>query len=158
MKHYDESNDQRGGLSYLYVIPLTSFLRYRHDYLTGLDYPEFTRRTDIIQLPVSEGTEWSEEEKITSGGHLYSIKISGTLKKSDRIGPHILRELECGSWMVLHIDSLGVCRMSGSEEVPMCFELTSKSGSAPSSSNIRSFTFSCSQATPSVICSVDLPL
>lgn len=85
MKHYDESNDQRGGLSYLYVIPLTSFLRYRHDYLTGLDHPEFTRRTDIIQLPVSEGTEWSEEEKITSGGHLYSIKISGTLKKSDRI-------------------------------------------------------------------------
>ena len=72
MKHYDESNDQRGGLSYLYVIPLTSFLRYRHDYLTGLNHPEFTRLTDIIQLPVSEGTEWSEEEKILGWTSLFN--------------------------------------------------------------------------------------
>lgn len=158
MKQYDESTDQRGGIAYLYAIPLSSFLRYRHDYLTGLDHPELQQRNNIIQIPVCNDTQWSEEEKMTSGGHLYTIKITGTLKKGGRIGPHLLRELECGSWMVLHIDTLGICRMSGTEEVPLRFERTGQTGSSPSGQNQLSFTFSGSQPSPSVVCSVDFPI
>lgn len=158
MRQYNELTDQRGSIADLYAIPLTSFLRFRHDYLTGLDHPEFRQRSGIIRIPVNEGAEWSEEEKMTTAGHLYTIKISGSLKKGDRLGWHLIRELECGTWLVLHVDTLGVCRISGTADVPMRFETTSGSGSSFSSKNSMSYTFSCAQAIPSVICSVDIPL
>lgn len=157
MKTINLNTDQRGSISYLYAIPLTSFVRIDHDYHLGLDSLVLRQKQDIIQIPISDGCEWEESDKLAAGGIVFQPKITGKLNPAATNVPNIIYELIRGNWLVLHIDAIGTARLSGSVNVPMRFNTQSKSGQNLHDANQVQFSFSGLQPLPSIVVSIRYP-
>lgn len=154
MKTINLNTDQRGSIAYLYAIPTSSFVRINHDYHTGLESLVLRQIQDIIQIPISDGCEWEESDKIAAGGIVFQPKITGKLNPAATNVPNIIYELIRGNWLVLHIDAIGTARLSGSVNVPMRFNTQSKSGQHLHDANQVQFSLSGLQPSPSKVVSV----
>lgn len=154
MKRILSSYDNRGSLAYILAIPTFCLIRIRHDYTTGNDVPEFSDVDNMIRIPVIPGEQYQfkESSELSTGGNLFSVNITGVIHASNKADDKRIQELLKGEWLVLHIDTLGFCRLSGSVDVPLRFSIQNDTNNTLSSSGKLSFTFTSKQDKPSLIC------
>ncbi len=153
MKKLNFDFENMGGVIVLYAIPFTSFVRVRKDYPTGLNYLEYRKGQDIIEVPAYADDTFKFIENHTSGdaGDEYSVTIEGVIPKIMMGNAYDIETLERGEWIVLSQDRNGVAHLSGDDNVKMKFTTQKTTGSAAAERNQIAFSFSCVQENPSVI-------
>ncbi|KAA6352408.1 hypothetical protein EZS27_000358 [termite gut metagenome] len=144
--------DNIGGISRLYAIPVSSFVRIRKDYVKNLNYLECRDLFSIIEIPVYTDNTFSftENQTFDTPGDGYNIEISGIIPKMMPVNSSDIGLLERGEWYVLCEDRNGNVKFSGDENVRLKFTSRKESGAAFIDHNQISFTFSCLQENPSV--------
>lgn len=152
--HFDFEN--MGGLLSVYAIPVTSFVCTRKDYLTHLNYIEYTNSQNIIEIPVYADSTFYFNEDHTAGdaGDEYNVAVGGVIPKIMMENADDIEKLERGEWLVLHQDINGTVHLSGDKNVQMKFTTQKTTGSAAADRNQIAFTFSCIQENPSVIIAI----
>ncbi|MGL4852552.1 MAG: hypothetical protein ACRC3Z_07915 [Phocaeicola sp.] len=152
MKTVQFDTDNRPGLSRLFAIPLTSFLRIRPDYRNNTNHLEVKARDQIIDIILDTSAfAFNEEQATEEPGETYKLSIEGRIPKLSKLNDSVIRTLERGQWLVLHQDSNGTIQLSGSMDDPLSFHTTKTSGVGADSVNGTSFQFSGVTPSPSLI-------
>ena len=157
MKSINFDFDNLGGLSKIYAIPPSSFVRIRTDYDDNTRSLELRRRDGIIEIPLycDDSFLFSEELLDNDAGDGYSVSIEGVIPKHSLMNSRDIEILERGSWYILSEDSNGTVRLSGDENVLMKFITKKSTGKKPGSRNGISFSVSCVQQDSSVLLTVE---
>jgi hypothetical protein len=152
MKSISFDFDNVGGISRLYAIPPSSFVRIRRDYVNSITYLECRDYASIIEIPIYTDNTFSfnENQTFDAPGDGYSIEISGIVPKMMPVNSSDIGLLERGEWYVLCEDRNGNVKFAGDEDVRLKFISKKSSGAAFIDHNQISFTFSCLQENPSV--------
>ena len=137
----------------MYAIPARDILRIRNNWSLGNITPELKRRDRIVELPFYAGDTYNfrEEHSVTEDGDRYAICITGIMP-SKYVDAGTIETLRQGEWLVLHQDSIGRIRLSGTQLVPLRFSSISDSGTCPADINGESFTFAATESEPSAEC------
>ena len=157
MKSINFDFDNLGGLSKIYAIPPSSFVRIRTDYDDNTRSLELRRRDGIIEIPLycDDSFLFSEELLDNDAGDGYSVSIEGVIPKHSLMNSRDIEILERGSWYILSEDSNGTVRLSGDENVLMKFITKKSTGKKPGSRNGINFLVSCVQQDPSILLNVE---
>lgn len=152
MKTIQFDFDNVGGITRVYAIPVTSFLRLRKDYINEKQYLEVRRRTDIVAIPVYADSSFSfnETQSQEEGGDLWTVEITGLIPKRSRLNEITVRILERGEWLVLLQDCNGDIVLAGTTEMPLRFSSARTTGTETEINGNR-FTFAGVEPDPSVI-------
>lgn len=159
MKQILNSTDCRGALSFIFAVPTTSLVKLTLN-SSGIYVPEFRNLDQVINIPVLPGHKYQfkEDNSVSNGGNLFSLSISGVIRPLTAKDRQIIDDLVSGEWLVLTVDTVGLCRLSGTVDVPLRFAMSDDSGADFSDKKIISFSFSAKEKSPSVICNVeDIP-
>lgn len=145
--------DNRGGIRRVYAIPAVNILRIRNNWEFGNITPELNSRENIIELPHYAGQTYSftEEHTITEHGNRYAVTIEGIIP-SHLVQANIIEDLRHGEWLVLHQDTRGRLRLSGTQQIPLRFSSTSNTGKAHQELNGEAFSFTAIEAESSPEC------
>lgn len=145
--------DTRGGIRRVYAIPVKNILRIRNNWTNHTVTPELLNRDGIVEIPSYAGQNYSfrEEHSITDQGDRYNVAITGVIP-SNLISHDDIQTLRHGEWLVLHQDTRGSIRMSGTQLVPLRFTSITDKGSSHAELNGESFTFSAIESQPSPEC------
>lgn len=145
--------DNRGGIRRMYAIPARDILRIRNNWSLGNVTPELKRRDRIVELPFYAGQTYSfrEEHTLTEDGDRYTISITGIMP-SHLVDEWTLDVLRHDEWLVLHQDTRGRIRLSGTQLIPLRFSSVSDTGTAANELNGETFTFSATEAEASPEC------
>lgn len=145
--------DNRGGIRRMYAIPAEDILRIRNNWSLGNVTPELKSRSRIVEIPFYAGQKYNfrEEHTITEDGDRYKINITG-LMPSQFVDARTIDILRHGEWLVLHQDTRGRIRLSGSKQIPLRFFSVSDTGSAPNELNGETFTFDATENETSPEC------
>lgn len=152
MKTIQFDFDNVGGITRIYTIPVTSFLRLRKDYINDMQYLEVKQRADIIAIPVYADSSFTfnETQSQEDGGELWTVEIAGLIPKRYKLNERIVRTLERGEWFVLFQDKNGDIVLAGSIEVPLHF-LSDRTTGTETEVNGNRFKFGGIEAEPSVL-------
>ncbi len=152
MKTIQFDFDNVGGITRVYAIPTTSFLRLRKDYINEMQYLEVRQREGIINIPVYADTSFTfnETQSQEDGGDLWTVEIAGLIPKRYRLNEKSVRTLERGEWLVLFQDNNGDAVLAGTIEVPLRFSSARTTGTETEINGNR-FTFTGKEAEPSII-------
>ena len=145
--------DNRGGIRRVYAIPVTDILRIRHNWTSRTVTPELRRRDGIVELPTYAGQDYAftEERVLTDHGTRDNVSLKGRIP-ARLIQPSTIQKLSDGEWLVLHQDTCGRIRLSGTALVPLRFVSTSDSGQTAPELNGETFTFSAVESITSPEC------
>jgi hypothetical protein len=136
-----DSTGNMGGISRMFAIPLTSFVRLWTDHVNSLTYLHVKNRADIIDIYCNDySTQFSEE--YNNGA--YQIEASGIVPKSNPVNAANLRKLESGYWFLFFEDNNGFKRFAGTEDNMLSFKRTTNTGTL-GQLNQMEFTFSGQQ-------------
>lgn len=130
-----------GGISRLFAIPVSSFVRLWTDHVNSLNYLTVRNREDIIDIYVNE--ELVEFTENYDRG-VYTPELTGIIPKSNPINRSSLIKLESEYWYLLFQDNNGFIRLSGTENNQLSFKRTTKTGTV-GQRNEMEFTFSGNQ-------------
>lgn len=147
--------DNRGGIRRMYAIPVKDILRIRSNWSLDNVTPELKRRDRIVELPFYAGQTYNfrEEHAVTEDGDRYAISITGIIP-SHLVDEWTIDVLRHDEWLVLHQDTRGRIRLSGTQLIPLRFSSVSDTGSAANELNGETFTFSAIEAEASPECHV----
>lgn len=152
MKTLSFDYDNVSGISLIYAVPVSSFLRMTPDPINESTLVELIRRDAIISIPVYAGDSFvlSEIQSLEDGGEVWQVSIEGIIPTRSRLNEKHIRVLEQGDWLVLSQDSNGTVTLSGTAEVPLKFSHSRSTGSTSELNGSR-FTFSAKESEPSII-------
>lgn len=157
MKTIQFDSDNRPGISRIYAIPISSFLRIRKNYKKNTLNVEVKNRGDIIDIPMyTMAFQFNEEHSTEEAGETYSIAIEGRIPKLSQVNDSIIKILERGEWLVLHQDNNGIVHLSGTIDDPLTFNTNKSTGVGAESTNGYQFKFSAFTPESSII--VDMAL
>ena len=157
MKTIEFDYNNRPGISRIYAIPVTSFLRIRKDYKKQTDFLEVKNRDEIIEIPVHTGTFlFTESQTTEEAGETFNVAIDGCIPKLSMLNDAIVRKLERGEWLILHQDNNGTIHLSGSVDDPLNFHSSKSTGSGAEAVNGNAFKFS--GITPDSSLIIDMPM
>lgn len=147
------SFDNRGGIRRVYAIPAGDILRIRHNWEYGTVTPELRRRDGIIELPFYAGQTYNfrEEHSLKDNGDCYAVSLAGIVP-SHLVSTATIETLRHGEWLLLHQDTRGRIRLSGTVQIPLRFSSTSDTGSSPAELNGETFSFSATESESSPEC------
>ena len=147
--------DTRGGIRRVYAIPAKDILRIRNNWANHTVTPELINRDGIVEIPSYAGQNYSfkEEHSITDHGDRYNVAITGVIP-ANLISNEDIQTLRLGEWFVLHQDTRGCIRMSGTPLVPLRFTSITDKGASHGELNGESFTFSAIESQPSLECDI----
>lgn len=152
MKTIQFDFDNVGGITQVYAIPISSFLRLRQDYINEMQYLEVRQRTDIIAIPVYADSSFTfnETQSLEDGGDLWAVEVAGLIPKRSKLNEKTVCTLERGEWLVLFQDNNGSVVLSGTIDVPLRF-LSAKATGSDIEINGNRFTFSGMEPEPSIL-------
>ena len=152
MKTIQFDYDNRPGVSRIYAIPVTSFLRLRKNYVNNTTHLEVKDRDAIIDIPINTlSFRFTENQTSDEPGETYHPSIEGCIPKLSSVNDKMIRKLERGEWLVLHQDNNGVVHLSGTIAVPLTFLSNKTTGASGEDLNGNSFIFSAITPEPSLI-------
>ena len=148
--------DNRGGIKRIYAIPNEDTLRIDNNRSLGTATIQLSRTDQIVELPYYAGQNYSfsEEHTLTEQGDRYAVNISGVIP-SQLMDTATTEKLRRGEWLVLHQDTRGRVRLSGTQLIPLRFSSTSSTGADFPELNGEAFSFSATVAESSPECSLD---
>ena len=139
-----------GGLSNIYAIPLSDFVKVAINLQTKNKTVIVKDLNNVIELPCFEDrSAFKEVESLEEGGKLYSIEVNGFIpgNTTDVITK---RRLERDKWLVLHQDANGSVLLSGTQNSPLLFRSSRTTGGNRAASSGNSYVFYGSTPTPSI--------
>lgn len=151
MKTIPFNYDNVDGLTFVYAIPVSSLAGFETDYIHGTKRPLIGNTGDVICIPVIADASFvfTETQSREEGGELWQVQLSGLIPKLSAESDPLIRTLERGEWLVLHQDANGTVQLSGTRDVPLRFASNKTTGQETTNGN--SFTFTASEAEPSLI-------
>lgn len=157
MKTLSFDYDNVSGISLIYAVPVSSFLRMTSDPINESTLVELIKRDAIISIPVYAGDSFvfTEIQSLEDGGEAWQVSIEGIIPTHCRLNERHIRALEQGDWLILSRDSNGIVTLSGTTDVPLKFTHSRTTGTSSELNGSR-FTFSGKESEPSIIISNDI--
>ena len=148
--------DNRGGIRRIYAIPKEDFLSIDSTRSLGNVKIRLGREDRIVELPYYAGQNYSftEEHSLTENGDRYAVNISGVIP-SQLLDTNTTENLRRGEWLVLHQDTRGIVRLSGTQLVPLRFSSKRATGADAKELNGDAFSFTATEAESSPECSLE---
>lgn len=148
--------DNRGGIRRIYALPNEDVLSIDNSRGLGIVSVQMGSTDRIVELPCYAGQNYSfsEEHTLKEQGDRYAVAISGVIP-SQLIDAGTTEKLRRGEWLVLHQDTRGRIRLSGTKLIPLRFSSTSSTGADFPELNGEAFSFSATEAESSPECSLD---
>lgn len=150
MKVISYNSGNVGGLSNIYAIPVSDFVKVAINLQTKNKTVIVKDLNKVVELPCFEDrSAYKEDESLEEGGKLYTTEINGFIS-GNTTDVITRRWLERGQWLVLHQDANGNILLSGTKDCPLLFRSSRTTGGNRAASSGDSYVFYGATPTPAV--------